>query len=247
MYTLSEQQIEYILNDIRRNGIETEDLQLNLLDHICCLIEEHLKENDDFEAFYQQVIKQFYVRNLREIEEETINLLTFKNYYVMKKVMIASGALSAAGFIIGSAFKVFHMPGSGALLILGLLSFSFLFLPLLAILKMREHVAAREKAVSILGIIVGILYTTSILFAINHWDGSTFMWLSTVSVSMFLFIPVYFFTGIRKAETKFNTIITSVILVGATGMLFSMVALRRPTAETVPNPIGIHFDKSTVH
>ena len=44
MYNLSEQQIEYILNDIRRNGVEMEDLQLNLLDHICCIIEQNLKE-----------------------------------------------------------------------------------------------------------------------------------------------------------------------------------------------------------
>ena len=43
MYCITEQQIEYILNDIRRNGIETEDLQLNLLDHICCMAEHNLK------------------------------------------------------------------------------------------------------------------------------------------------------------------------------------------------------------
>ena len=44
MYYLSDQQIEYILNDIRRNGVEMEDLQLNLLDHICCIIEQNLEE-----------------------------------------------------------------------------------------------------------------------------------------------------------------------------------------------------------
>ena len=86
MYCITEQQIAYILNDIRRNGVETEDLQLNLLDHICCILEQTLKEDDDFERFYHQTIKQFYRKELREIEEETINLLTFKNYYSMKKI-----------------------------------------------------------------------------------------------------------------------------------------------------------------
>ena len=60
MYRLSEQQIDYILDDIRRNGIETEDLQLNLLDHICCILERELKDDDDFERLYQQTVKQFF-------------------------------------------------------------------------------------------------------------------------------------------------------------------------------------------
>ncbi len=77
MYCLSDEQIDYILNDIRRNGVEMKDLQLNLLDHICCIIEQELKEGDDFGHFYQQTIRRFYRNNLREIEEETIDLLTF--------------------------------------------------------------------------------------------------------------------------------------------------------------------------
>ena len=56
MYCITDEQIEYILNDIRRNGVEMEDLQLNLLDHICCIMEQELKETDDFEQFYQDKI-----------------------------------------------------------------------------------------------------------------------------------------------------------------------------------------------
>src|ERR1043165_9729713 len=99
MYRITDEQIEFILNDIRRNGVETESLQLNILDHICCIIEQNLKESDGFEDFYHKTIRQFYKQNLREIEEETIKLLTFKNYYAMKKVMIASGAFAVAAFV----------------------------------------------------------------------------------------------------------------------------------------------------
>src|SRR6478736_4356968 len=131
MYCITDEQIEYILNDIRRNGVDTEDLQLNLLDHICCIMEQELKENDDFERFYHATVKRFYKRDLREIEEETINLLTFKNYYAMRKVLIASGVLSVSGFIAGSAFKFMYWPGASVLLTLGIGLFSLVFLPLL--------------------------------------------------------------------------------------------------------------------
>src|SRR3954464_8450404 len=110
MYNLTEEQIDYILNDIRRNGVDMEDLQFNLLDHICCIIEQELKENDDFERFYYETVKRFYKRDLREIEEETINLLTFKNYYAMRKVLIAAGVFSVFAFITGSAFKFMYWP-----------------------------------------------------------------------------------------------------------------------------------------
>jgi len=225
MYCLNDQQVEYILDDIRRNGIELEDLQLNLLDHICCIVEQGLKEEDDFERFYHETIKQFYTRDLREIEDETIYLLTFKNYYTMKKIMMASGALSVFAFITGSFFKIMHWPGTAAMLVLGITILSLIFLPLMAIIKIRERTTLRDKLVVMIGALVGVLYTMSTLFAIEHWAGRTVLWLSTVCVSMFVLIPVYFFTGIRKPETKANTIVTSILLVGATCLLFTMINL----------------------
>src|SRR5688572_12103790 len=105
MYCISDEQIEYILSDIRRRGVETEDLQLNLLDHICCIIEQNLEDNNDFEGFYVRTIPLFYKQQLSELEEETTNLLTFKNYYAMKKIMIVSGTFAVTAFITGSTFK----------------------------------------------------------------------------------------------------------------------------------------------
>src|ERR1700752_4525564 len=96
MYRLSEEQIEFIRTDIKARGIEMESLQDDLLDHVCCIIEERLEENGDFEKFYSSVIKTFYKTELKEIETETIDLLTNKNYDAMKKVMIMSGRGSAA-------------------------------------------------------------------------------------------------------------------------------------------------------
>lgn len=105
MFVLSEQQVSFILDDIRRNGIELEELQLNLLDHICCVIENEMSPEQDFDEFYRNVITRFYKRELREIQEETELVLTFKHYYTMKKVMLLSGTFAAIGIIIGSFLK----------------------------------------------------------------------------------------------------------------------------------------------
>ncbi|MDF2452371.1 MAG: hypothetical protein K0S26_1875 [Bacteroidota bacterium] len=226
MYRISDTQIDYILNDISARGVEMESLQQNLLDHVCCIIENNLDENGDFESFYQKTIKTFYKDALWEIEEETIQLLTFKNYYTMKKLMIYSGTLSVLGFIAGSIFKIMHWPGANAMLLFSMVIISFVFLPLLFVLKSKEHTRKRDKLIIALGTGFGILFCVSTLFKIQHWPGANALWLITLGMLMLVFIPIYFFTGIRNAETKINTIITTIILIAAGVMLFAMTSLR---------------------
>jgi hypothetical protein len=231
MYCLSDKQIEYIFNEIRRNKIEMKDLQLNLLDHICCIIEQNLKDENDFEYFCEKTLKQFYKNELREIEEETIQLLIFKNYYIMKKVMIITGTLSAAAFIAGSLFKIMHLQLAAPLLFLAILIISFVFLPILFVVKTREINANRDKLIIALATIVGILYCLSMLSLVMHWTIKGPIWLVTLAIAFFVFIPAYFFTGIRKPETKVNTIVSTILLVAVTGIQFTLTDLRGKNSD----------------
>ena len=131
MYKISEQQIAFILNDISARGVETEDLQYNLLDHVCCIIEQNLKADGDFEHFYNSTIATFYKHELVEIEEETKLLLTFKNYYTMRKVMLNSGIFAASILTLGLIFKFMHWPGASVFIVLGIGTASLVFIPVL--------------------------------------------------------------------------------------------------------------------
>ena len=93
MYCISDQQIDFILDDISARGVKMVSLQQDLLDHVCCIIEQNLEQDGDFESFYFSEIAKFYEKQLTEIEDETINLLIHKNYYVMKKIMLVSGSI----------------------------------------------------------------------------------------------------------------------------------------------------------
>lgn len=222
MYTLSDEQVDYIANDIRRNGVNIEDLQLNLLDHVCCIIERNIKDGDNFEAFYQQTIKCFYKKELSEIEEETVYLLTIKNYYLMKKSMIVSGAFAVFILVMGAIFKIGHWPGAGILIFSGMVVFSLVFLPLVFLLKTKEVSTARQKIILGIGTLAGILYFISALFLIMHWPGARVIWVLTLSLSFFVLLPLYFFNGIRKPETKLNTIVTTIILIGVLILQFAL-------------------------
>ncbi len=220
MVVLTHEQVAFILNDIRRSGIETEELQLNLLDHICCIVEAELLPNHSFEECYLSVKPRFFKRELYEIQEETNLLLTFKHYYAMKKVMLISGTFSAVGFIIGSFFKLMHWPGAGAMLMLAVFCMSVLFLPLLCVLKIQESATTRNKLIIGVATVFGILISMGAVFKVQHWPGANLLWWSALVLLVAVFLPIYFFTGIRNADTKTNTIITSILILGAAGVLF---------------------------
>ena len=232
MYKLSDQQIDYILNDIGARGVEMESLQQNLLDHICCVIENNLEANGDFESFYKKTIQTFYKDALWEIEEETILLLTFKNYYTMKKIMIISGTFSAIVMSIGILFKFMHWPGASACIVLGIVISSLVFLPLLFTLKAKEKQSIKDKLILGLATISGILISLAILFKIMHWPGANMMGTTFVIIMLALYIPLSFFSGIKNPEAKINTIVTTIIMIMGSGLFLTLVN-SKPTTRNL--------------
>ncbi|MEY4876552.1 MAG: hypothetical protein RL708_1701 [Bacteroidota bacterium] len=239
MYQLTDKQIDFILDDIKKRGIRIESLQQNLLDHICCTIENEMNEGDDFEFFYSATIQKFYTNELFEIEQETNYLLTFKNFYFMKKVLILSGIATASSFVLGSVFKIMQWPGASFFFVIAIGLTSLLFLPLLFILKNKELKNVQEKLVLASAIVVGILYSIAILGSVMHWQiakPGTF-WLLTIGFSFFVFIPLYFFNGIKKTEAKLNTIITTCLFVIFMSLQFLMVRIHPATNQLDGNKI----------
>ncbi len=222
MYCITDKQIDYMLNDIRARGVDMEDLQNNLLDHVCCIIEQNLEENGDFERFYSQTIQTFYKDELWEIEEETLQLLTFKHYYAMKKTMLNSGIFAAFSLSLGLILKFLHLPGASIAIILGIGSAALLFLPLLFTLKAKEKQRSQEKITMLVGGLACSLISLSILFKIMHWPFANVMGGIALLMLLFVFVPVYLINGIRNPETKVNTITSSILIVLACGLMFTL-------------------------
>ncbi|HEV3222313.1 MAG TPA: hypothetical protein VGZ90_05510 [Puia sp.] len=238
MYIITEQNIDFILEDLSKRGITIESLRLNLLDHICILIEENLEENGDFEAYYNMTIKTFYDKELYELEKET-NYLLYQNNLIMKKAMIISGACSAAGFIGGSLGKIMLFRITDFLLFLGFISFVLLFLPLVFIVLIKEIKSKKDLIIYSSGTISLMLYFICMLMKCvglpsfmrlgleNSGNAWLIMWLTGLAIGSFVFIPSYLIAGIRKPETKINSIITSILLVAFIGVQFRLTNLKQ--------------------
>ena len=118
MSSLTDLQVELIRGNIRQNGIEMTDLEDDLLDHICCALEEELNVNSSFESAYSKIKSLVCPNGYREIQEETTQLLTLK-FNKMRKTMNILGIIGSALLLVGSIFKLQHWPGAGVSLVLG--------------------------------------------------------------------------------------------------------------------------------
>ena len=85
MYSLNEQQLDFILSDIKARGVRLESLQYDLLDHICIIIEQKLEKEEDFGTCYEATIQTFYRQELCEIEYETRFLLACRNRLILSR------------------------------------------------------------------------------------------------------------------------------------------------------------------
>lgn len=226
MIVLREEQVQYILEDLERKGILLEELRFSLLDHICCVLEEELKNPEDFQGHYERVLPRFFKKELSEIQEETELLIRFKNYYAMKRTMLISAGFTAFTFITGALFKIMHWPGANALILASITVLCFLFLPIIFIFKTKEAGSIREKITLGIATLFGIMISLATLFKLLHWPGADVMWLSSLGLLFFIFLPIFFLGGIRNKETKFNTIISSVLILVAIGLLFALTQIR---------------------
>ena len=226
MIVLNEEQVQYILRDLESKGIDMEELRFSLLDHICCVLEEELDDPGKFRGHYEKVLPRFFKRQLSEIQEETELLIRFKHYYAMKRTMIISAGITAFSFITGALFKIMHWPGASVMILLSIVTLCFVFLPILFLFKTKETNSTREKITLGVATIFGITISLATLFKIMHWPGANLMWLSSLGFLFFIFLPLFFFSGIRKPETKLNTIISSVLILVAIGLLFTLTQLR---------------------
>ena len=225
MHKITDEQIDFILNDIKANGVHIEDLQYNLLDHICCIIENEMNENEDFYKFYECALPRFFKSEMKEIQEETELLLKFKHYYAMKKTLKITGIGSSILMLLGATLKVMHWPGASMMIVLGAATFSLIFLPLMIILKFRDEEKITNKLIFAFSFILGIMAVLGSLFKVMHWPGANILMISSASAFIFAYIPLYFISRYRKDEDKFNTIVNSVLMLGFGCMIFALINL----------------------
>lgn len=88
---LKDSQIEQIEQDLKARGITYDPLLDDLLDHICCEVEEQMENGLVFMDAYHLVISTFEKRGFEDLNKETTTLLNYSTMF--KNTFIVTGRL----------------------------------------------------------------------------------------------------------------------------------------------------------
>lgn len=198
---LTNENIDFIRNEIQKSSISIPELKDDLLDHFCCFVENELKKGKTFENAYSKATIEICPNGFGEIQEETIYMLNYNRIIIMKKIMYGIGFLTSVSISVGGLFKLMDWPGGGNLFTYGFLGFVLIFIPMLAIdrYKLHVHKALSEKLRLILGFCSALIIGLAVLFKMMHLQGASILLVLGACLFAFGFLPFLFFKMYRKS------------------------------------------------
>lgn len=201
---LTDEHLKAIRTIIERSDIRIKTLGDDLMDHLCCAVEERMKNSVSFESALQEVLEEFAPNGLEKIEDETIYLLNFNRNTHMKKIMYLVGLLTAMSMSLGFMFRTFAWRGGPELLNYGMYGFVFIFVPMVTVNYFRTHRdhTLPDKLRNILGLLSGIVGGSGLVMKFSGITGADFLILVGALSFIFLFLPLLFFNLYKKAVAQ---------------------------------------------
>jgi len=224
MVELTEQQIDLISAYIKQNGIAQDELHEDLLDHVCTSIERLMTEGESFEAAFDQTLKLFGPGGLKQVQQQTFELLTEMNT-TMKKVTFSFGLTSTILLLAGTIFKLLHLPGAGIMVTLGAGLMSLIYLPLILVHKLKES-PANERLMHISGFLGLCLTVIGSLFKIMHWPGARVILISGLFVLGLVYIPIFFYKRYQSSANKPVTLSMGLVALTCLIIVFALTSTR---------------------
>ena len=213
--------IDQISSDIRNQEITFSHLLEDLIDHICCDVENEMQQGLSFAEAYRTVRKKMGPRRLKEIQEETLYAVDTK-YRNMKKTMKISGVAGTILMGFAAMFKIQHWPFAGIMLTLGALTLAFVFMPSALSVLWKETHNRKKLFLFISAFFAGMFFISGIVAKIQHWPGAGII-LSLAAISgILLFAPALFLSKLTNKEYMSKI---PVYILGTLGMMDYMIGM----------------------
>ncbi len=221
MPELTFQDIASIRRDVNRQEICYSHLADELIDHLCCDVENEMAGGLNFHDAYSKVKEKLGHKRLREIQEETLYTIDTK-YRNMKKTMKISGIAGTVMLGFAAMFKISHLPGAGIMLTLGSLILAFVFMPSALTVLWKETHSGKKLFLYISVFITAMLFIAGVTAKVQHWPMAGLI-LALGSLSgVFAFVPALLAAKLKDQENKPKKL---VYILGAAGLICCILGL----------------------
>jgi hypothetical protein len=201
MFELTHKHLELITADVNRADISFSHLKYDIIDHICCDLENEMNHGVPFEKAYEMVKARIGIRGLQQIQEDTLFLID-KKYRIMKNSMKIFGVISTVLLAFGALFKIEHWPGAGIMITLGFFLLCVVFLPSAVYVSYREVSNRTRLFTHLTGFLSAFLFSVSFLFKIQHWPGAGILMMVASMICGLFFIPTFFIARLKESGSS---------------------------------------------
>ncbi len=188
-YILNISNIEFIKKEVAGSGLTYSHLMDELIDHVCCDVEQEMRNGLSFAKAYEMVKTKIGMEGLERIQHETLYLID-KKYRIMKNIMKFSGLAAPIVLAFGSLFKIQHWPGAGVMFVFGFFLLCFIFLPSAIYVSYKEVSNFTRKWTHIVGFLGTFFISIGFLFKVQHWPFAGIALTIGIIVSCLLFLPM---------------------------------------------------------
>ncbi len=165
-------QFQIVERDVQNEGITFSHLEYDLLDHVCCDVEDRMSSGLSFNDAYKAVKSDIGIQGLRRVQEETL-LLINKKYRMMKKSMKTLGTIALASMSVAAVAKIMHWPGASLLMTLSFVVVSLVFFPAALYVWYKEVFNKNHAYIVVFAFIGGFTFMAGTLFKLMHWPGAS--------------------------------------------------------------------------
>jgi hypothetical protein len=201
MPELNLRHIDQITSDIRQQEINFSHLMDELIDHVCCDVENEMQRGLDFSEAYQKVKAKIGSRRLKEIQVETLYAVDTK-YRYMKNLMKISGVAGTVLFGFAAMYKIQHWPGASIMMTLGALIMVFAFLPSVLVVLWKETHNTKRLFLFISAFLTGTCFVAGTLFKIQHWPYAGSILTIGAIIGVLFLIPSLLINRMNDPENK---------------------------------------------
>lgn len=167
MFELDESDIKRIEARISSSQLRNQTLEIDLIDHICCMIEERVDRGLVPSEAEEEVMREMGEVQIKAIDIETTFLT--QNKITMTKRTKILGWIALTLMILGFSFKMLHLSGAGVLWGLGVLVAAFGF----ALSLMYDSFSYQKTSGMKIAAVIGYLGSAALLlgfgFRLLNW------------------------------------------------------------------------------
>lgn len=221
MPELTFENIEFISGEVSGEEIVFSHLAPELIDHICCDVENEMGNGLSFSDAYALVKNKMGAGRLKQIQEETLYAVDTK-YRNMKKLAKISGVAGTVLLSFAALFKIMHWPGAGVMMTLGAFVLALVFLSSALIVLWKETRNSKRIFLFVSAFITGMLLISGFLFKIQHWQGAGTLITLALASFLLVFLPVFM---ADKFKNEKRGVYRFFYLAGAAAMVFYFTGL----------------------